>query len=88
MIKNIINLNKVKFDSSLPNESIIVTYHDDGSPLSYFKDDIWDFKDSISSYTQTSIIDFNVEDKLNETSKYYIKLCLYFYIYHSDRRAE
>ncbi|MCU4421064.1 hypothetical protein [Acinetobacter lwoffii] len=87
MIKNIINLNKVKFDSSLPNESIIVTYHDDGSPLSYFKDDIWDFKDSISSYTQTSIIDFNVEDKLNETSKYYIKLCLYFYIYHSDRSS-
>ena len=80
--KNFINLNKVKFNASFPDESTIVTYTENNTPLSFFIDDIWDFSKYISSYTQTTIIDFSIEDKLSDQSKFYLKLCLYFYIYH------
>lgn len=49
--------------------------------MSFFTDDIWDFSKYISSYTQTTIINFSIEDKLSDKSKFYLKLCLYFYIY-------
>ncbi|WP_180033433.1 hypothetical protein [Acinetobacter sp. YH12233] len=79
--KNFINLNKVKFNASFPDESTIVTYTENNTPLSFFTDDIWDFSKYISSYTQTTIINFSIEDKLSDKSKFYLKLCLYFYIY-------
>lgn len=79
--KNFINLNKVKFNASFPAESTIVTYTENNTPLSFFTDDIWDFSKYISSYTQTTIINFSIEDKLSDKSKFYLKLCLYFYIY-------
>ena len=78
---NFINLNKVKFNTSFPDESTIVTYTENNTPLSFFTDDIWDFSKYISSYTQTTIINFSIEDKLSDKSKFYLKLCLYFYIY-------
>lgn len=76
--KNFINLNKVKFNASFPDESTIVTYTENNTPLSFFTDDIWDFSKYISSYTQTTIINFSIEDKLSDKSKFYLKLCLYF----------
>lgn len=79
--KNFINLSKVKFNASFPDESTIVTYTENNTPLSFFTDDIWDFSKYISSYTQTTIINFSIEDKLSDKSKFYLKLCLYFYIY-------
>lgn len=79
--KNFINLNKVKFNASFPDESTIVTYTENNTSLSFFTDDIWDFSKYISSYTQTTIINFSIEDKLSDKSKFYLKLCLYFYIY-------
>ncbi|QXR06686.1 hypothetical protein EVX74_011345 [Acinetobacter lwoffii] len=77
---NFMNLNTVKFESKLPDDSIIVTYTEDNIPLSYFTDDIWDFRNYISSYTQTTVIDFNFDKSLSKNSIYYLKLCLYYYI--------
>ena len=81
---NFLNLNIVKFNTSLPDESTIVTYAKDNTPLSFFTDDIWDFSKYISSYTQSTILDFSIEKQLSDQSKYYVKLCLYFYIYHGS----
>lgn len=77
------NLNTIKFDTALPNESVVVTYGEDNTPLSLFTDNIWDFSNYISTYVQTTIVDFGNDTKLSENSKYYLKLCLYYYIYHS-----
>lgn len=79
---NFLNLDTVKFNTTLPDASTVVTYAEDSTPLSFFTDDVWDFRKYISSYTQSTIIDFSVEDKLSDKSKFYVKLCLYFYIYH------
>jgi hypothetical protein len=80
---NFINVDTVKFKTSLPDASTVVTYAKDSTPLSFFTDDVWDFRKYISSYTPSTIINFSVEDNLSDQSKYYLKLCLYFYIYHS-----
>ena len=60
---------------------LLCPYTENNTPLSFFTDDIWDFSKYISSYTQTTIINFSIEDKLSDKSKFYLKLCLYFYIY-------
>lgn len=88
MIKsNFFNLNIIKFDTTLPKESLVITYDASENPLSYFHDDVWDFKNYISSYSQTTVIDFNKGKVLSEKSKYYLKLCMYFYIYHGIKNS-
>jgi restriction endonuclease S subunit len=52
---NFINVDTVKFKTSLPDASTVVTYAKDSTPLSFFTDDVWDFRKYISSYTPSTI---------------------------------
>jgi hypothetical protein len=61
---NFINVDTVKFKTSLPDASTVVTYAKDSTPLSFFTDDVWDFRKYISSYTPSTIINFSAEIKL------------------------
>lgn len=86
MKNNFMNLEKIKFEDSIPNDTTIVTFFDD-KPLSFFNDNIWDFKDYITSYVQNTVIDFDKNLTLKEESKFYIKLCLYYYMYYETKDA-